>query len=235
MHMRQIGTISLLLGCLVAAPATGCDGGTSDTTGPGGDGGSAGAATTGGDGGSGGATGGSATGGSATGGGDTGGGGTGGMAASMTLTSPELTEGAMMPIAYTCAGKNVSPQLDWTAGPAGTMSYTVVFEDESIHLLHWAIRDIPADATGLPTTVETAASPSNVPGAQQSLSYDGQTYGYLGPCPNGNLHTYKFTVYAVDVAKLPVAGIGGADSVRDLAVEHQLASAGLTVQSDAKQ
>lgn len=224
--MRQLGTVSLVFASLFAISTAACDGGGSGgTAGSGGAGASGGATTTGGAGG---------TGGAATGGATTGGGGSGGSAADMALTSPDATAGAMMPTEHTCAGQDTSPQLDWTAGPPGTQSYAVVFEDETIQLLHWAIRDIAAGATGLPANVEKAQNPANVPGATQSVSYDGSTYGYLGPCPNGNLHTYTFTVYALDVAKLPIAGIGTAESVRDLAVEHALATATLTVQSDAK-
>lgn len=228
--MLRPRALALTFAGFFAISSIGCDGGTSGGTagdgGSGGAGGSGGMTATGGAGGSGGAEGGAGGGGGA--------GGSGGMSAGMTLTSPEVAEGGMIPVAYTCGGKNISPQLDWTPGPAGTLSYAVIFEDESNSLIHWAIWNIPPDAMGLPTTVETAQNPSNVPGAQQALSYDQQTYGYLGPCPNGNLHTYKFTAYALDVATLPLAGIGTKESAKDLAVEHELASASLSAQSDAK-
>ena len=194
--------------------------------------GGSGAAASGGSGGAGGATTGSgATGGS---GGSGGTGGTGGMFAGMTLTSPDITEGAAFPAAYTCAGANGSPALAWTAGPAGTMSYVVIFKDQTNGLIHSAIWDIPAELTGLPAGVEKTKNPANVPGAKQATSYDGQTYGYLGPCPNGNLHTYTFTVYAVNVATLPLVGLPSKESAADLAVEHELADASLSGTSDAK-
>jgi len=120
------------------------------------------------------------------------------------LSSPMLAPGAMFAAANTCNGANTSPQLTWTAGPAGTMSYAVVFTDKSNNLVHWVIYDIPGSATGLPANVEKAYMPNNVTGAKQTLSYQATTRGYLGPCPPV-LHTYEFVVYALSVATLPGA------------------------------
>lgn len=226
--MRLALVLSMaFLGVLVTA---GCDGnGGSGTAGSAGEAGSG--ATGGGSGGSG-ASGGGGSGGQG-GSGATGGGGTGGMTAGMALTSPDITEGGTIPSAYTCGGKNISPQLDWTGTPAGTLSFSVVFKDETNGLIHSAIWDIPPDVMGLPTNVENAKNPANVPGAQQALAYDQQTYGYLGPCPGGELHTYTFTVYALDVGTLPIAGIASKESVEELSLEHDLASASLTAESNA--
>ncbi len=72
------------------------------------------------------------------------GGGTGG-AIAFGLTSPAFTEGMSFPMQNTCAGANTSPELDWTPGPAGTMSYAVVLTDLTNNFVHWAIWNIPAD------------------------------------------------------------------------------------------
>ena len=189
--MLSLRTFSLVCAGLLAISVMGCgddgSGGTGGTGASGGSGGTGGDTTTAGGGGSGGAGGGPPEG--------------------MTLTSPEITEGGAIPVAYTCDGKNVSPQLDWTGSPADTMSYALVMRDESIDLVHWTIWNIPGSATQLPTNVETAKMPSNVPGARQLQSYDSSTYGYLGPCPPAE-HTYQFTVYALKVATLPFVGPG---------------------------
>jgi Raf kinase inhibitor-like YbhB/YbcL family protein len=119
------------------------------------------------------------------------------------LTSPAYAEGGTIPITHTCDGADTSPQLDWSPGPAGTLSYAILFTDRSNGLLHWAIWDIPGTATGLPANIEKLFMPSNVPGARQS-SYQSPTKGYLGPCPpSGTTHTYEHVVYAIDVATLP--------------------------------
>lgn len=106
-------------------------------------------------------------------------------AGAFTVTSPMLAAGALFDAANTCDGANTSPQLVWTAGPTGTMSYAVVFTDKTNALIHWIIYDIPASATGLPADVQKAYMPSNVTGAKQTLSYQ-NVRGYLGPCPPGH-------------------------------------------------
>jgi Raf kinase inhibitor-like YbhB/YbcL family protein len=121
-----------------------------------------------------------------------------------TLSSPSLAPGASFDAANTCNGANTSPQLAWSAGPAGTMSYAVVFTDKSNSLIHWVIYDIPASATGLPANVAKTYMPANVVGAKQTASYQATVRGYLGPCPP-TLHTYEFVVYALSVATLPGA------------------------------
>jgi len=144
-----------------------------------------------------------------------------------TLTSPELGAGAMFSPANTCKGTNVSPSLDWTPGPPSTQSYAVVLTDKSINLVHWGIWDIPASLTGLPADVQKAYLPANVSGAMQSLAYDNQTRGYLGPCPP-SLHTYELDLYALDTASVP--GLD-TNTTRAQAVTvilaHQVASAAL--------
>jgi Raf kinase inhibitor-like YbhB/YbcL family protein len=145
------------------------------------------------------------------------------------LTSPTITMGAMFPAAHTCTGPgNTSPQLVWTAGPAGTLSYAVIFTDKSNNLIHWIIYDIPASATGLPASVQKAYQPNNVTGAKQTDSYQAGMRGYLGPCPP-NQHTYEFAVYAVDVATLPAVTMASTRAdVSPVILAHDLARAALS-------
>jgi hypothetical protein len=123
-----------------------------------------------------------------------------------------------------------SPDLSWSGAPAAK-SFAVVFTDQTNNLIHWAIWDIPANASGLPTAVQKAANPANVPGAQQVTSYDGATFGYLGPCPPVT-HTYQFVVYALDVATLPGLSTSSKRSeVEATAKAHSLDSATLSGQA----
>jgi Raf kinase inhibitor-like YbhB/YbcL family protein len=126
-------------------------------------------------------------------------------AATMVLTSSAFSEGAMLPVDFTCSGTNVSPPLQWTPGPAGTLSYAVVFTDRTPGsvLIHSIIYDIPSSVTSLPMNVEKVANPSTPAGAKQLRAYDNMTYGYMGPCPPSGTHNYEFSVRAVDVAALP--------------------------------
>lgn len=213
-----VSLVSLVMAGFVVLGAAGCGGG--DTSGTGGStstGGAGGATASGGAGGTGGTT-------SA--------GGAGG-AWVITLTSPSITEGGMFPADNTCAGLNVSPELDWTAAPPETKSFSLLLKDKSNNLIHSAIYDIPADLLMLPADVDKDQNPADVPGATQTKAYDNTTFGYLGPCPGGDLHTYEFTLYALDVATLPIVGVPAKESILDLSQEHTLVSATLTAQSDA--
>jgi Raf kinase inhibitor-like YbhB/YbcL family protein len=146
------------------------------------------------------------------------------------LTSTAYAEGGTIPAAQSCDGANESPPLSWSAGPAGTMSYAIIFTDKNNALLHWAIWDIPGSATGLPANVEKMFMPSNVSGAKQS-SYQAATKGYLGPCPmpSGTTHTYEHVVYAIDVASLPSTSMMTTPGQAKTAIDaHYLASSKLS-------
>ena len=59
----------------------------------------------------------------------------------------------------------------------------------------------------------------------------GDYYGYDGPCPPWNdeiIHHYVFTVYALDIEQLPLAGKFGGPEVRAAIAGHVLADACLT-------
>ena len=59
----------------------------------------------------------------------------------------------------------------------------------------------------------------------------GDYYGYDGPCPPWNdeiAHRYVFTVYALDIARLPVKGSFGGNDVRKAVQGHVLAQAAIT-------
>ena len=155
-----------------------------------------------------------------------------GMMGAFTLTSPMLTEGAMINIANSCEGPNTSPQLDWSGNNMNAMSFAVVMTDKSNNLVHWVIYDIPASATGLPASVEKVYAPTNVAGAHQTLSYSmTPVRGYLGPCPpiGGGAHTYELAVMGLDVATLPGTTMATtrAQAV-PLITQHQTARAVLT-------
>lgn len=139
-----------------------------------------------------------------------------GAAKTFTLTTTAFTPNGTIPADNTCHGANTSPDLAWTNPPAGAKSFAVVLTDKTATLTHWALYDIPATATGVPAHVENTFQPASVAGAQQTISVmDGSqpnttaVIGFFGPCPpaptptDNGLHTYVFTVYALDVATVP--------------------------------
>ena len=126
-------------------------------------------------------------------------------AEAFAITSIEFAEGDMFAKELTCdaaPATMVSPPLKWTAGPSGTQSYAVVFNDTSISFLHGATYDIPMTTFALPKGVQRAYEPLDPSGARQTKAYDG-SYGYAGPCPPTGEHVYEFVLYALDVTRLP--------------------------------
>jgi phosphatidylethanolamine-binding protein (PEBP) family uncharacterized protein len=115
----------------------------------------------------------------------------------------------MLPAMYRCASlfgdPGPSPPLAWTAGPAGTMSYTLVFKVTSpagtlgMGTFHWVIKNIPMATAMLPMQVAIGAMPANVAGATQ-VTNGISDVGYRGPC--GGMNDYTFTLYAVNKASI---------------------------------
>ncbi|HEY9228276.1 MAG TPA: YbhB/YbcL family Raf kinase inhibitor-like protein, partial [Gemmatimonadaceae bacterium] len=120
----------------------------------------------------------------------------------MVLTIAAWTDGAQIPIKFTQAGEQVSPELKWTNVPAGTVSFVVNMLDPDVSVQrttetqpHWIVWNIPATATGLPEGVK--AGPELPDGARQ-ISASGPQYRGPGAAANGPLHHYTFEVYALD-------------------------------------
>jgi Raf kinase inhibitor-like YbhB/YbcL family protein len=108
-----------------------------------------------------------------------------------------------IPEIHTCAGDNTSPRIEWTPGPASTMSYAVIFEDmNSPNTVHWVIWDIPRTVTSLPAALPNM-SMLTMPVMARQRSRDTAVNGWRGPCPGNNTRTYILTVYAIGVATLP--------------------------------
>ena len=116
-----------------------------------------------------------------------------------SLTSSAFKQGEPIPTKYTCSGENIMPGLRWDKAPKGTKSFAIIMDDPDAPrgtFTHWLAYDIPADTAALrPTEGKT-------------LKNSFGRSGYGGPCPppTHGVHRYNFTVYAVDVPALDVAG-----------------------------
>jgi Raf kinase inhibitor-like YbhB/YbcL family protein len=165
------------------------------------------------------------------------GGAAGGGGGAFTLTSTAVMAGGTLPAKHRCAGSvggptGPSPALSWTGAPAGTMSFAVLLRDRTyMDYEHWTIYDIPASTTSLPEMVPVGAAPAAPAGAKQAPNALGLTGpGYYGPCGASGVNMYEFTVYALDVAMLPMPGTTG-DSVQAAVEMHDLGKASLLVMS----
>lgn len=146
-----------------------------------------------------------------------------------TVTSPAIMEGGTFPLAAVCVNKggaDKSPELVFSNPPPGTMSYAVVLTDLTNMLVHCAIYDIPATATGLVADVDKVYAPPDAPGAHQTLSISNQR-GYAGPCPP-SAHMYQFKVYALPTAVLPMSSQSTSKEQVVMKVATNLGTATLT-------
>lgn len=176
---------------------------------------------------------GGAGGGNAGSGGNGGGGtdGSGGAPGPFELKSAAFVEGEGIEVKYRCTGQNVSPALSWTRGPLGTLSYAVTMIHVGSQSLHWVLWDVSADTRTLAEGVPRLAELTVPSGAKQvETNIDNATWaGYTGPCPGGANQSYRFFVYALDVAVLPGVSPASSAMQADAAVKaHQLDVAELT-------
>jgi len=122
----------------------------------------------------------------------------------LKIVIPAFPDGGAIPARYGCAaGKNanLSPAIQWSNMPAGAKTIALILHDPDVSIgaddvLHWAIFNIPATATGLPEGVPAKAMLDD--GAVQ-LKNIGQSLGFFNPCPPApTTHHYMFEFYALD-------------------------------------
>jgi Raf kinase inhibitor-like YbhB/YbcL family protein len=134
---------------------------------------------------------------------------------SFELTSQDVEDGQEMPTPqvsgiFGAGGADVSPQLSWSGHPDATKSFAVTVYDPDAPTAsgfwHWAVVDLPVNATSLETGAGDEAGASLPPGAFQLRNDAGiARYVGAGPPPGHGPHHYHVVVHAVDVDSL---GIG---------------------------
>ena len=118
-----------------------------------------------------------------------------------------------------------------------------------VDFFHWVVVDLPPTVNTLQAgEFSSSVTPRGKPGpaaphgSRQGINnytdwfagdkdMNGDYYGYDGPCPPWNdeiVHHYVFTVYALDIDKLPVNGRFGGPEVRAALAGHILAEARIT-------
>lgn len=95
-------------------------------------------------------------------------------------------------------GQNMSPELNWGPGPAGTMSYAIGLKDLTNMYVHWVIWNMPLGTQKLAANLSREAMPPMPAGASQK-SFNKDDSGYMGP--GAKDHIYEFKLYALNVAK----------------------------------
>jgi Raf kinase inhibitor-like YbhB/YbcL family protein len=144
--------------------------------------------------------------------------------ATFTLSSPDLSSGRFenqfILNGFGCKGGNVSPALQWSNVPSGTKSLALQVYDPDAPtgsgFWHWAVYNIPADSNGLARGAGNSAAtlPAGAFGGNTDFADTGATGNngnngnYGGPCPpeGDKPHRYIFTLFALAVPQLEVAG-----------------------------
>ena len=120
----------------------------------------------------------------------------------MTLTTPAWPDGDPIPVKYTQAGEQVSPALNWTNTPPGTVSFFLYMHDPDVarnkttdDQVHWLVWNIPGTATGL---TEGQPKGEKLPDGSGQISASGPVYRGPGAPATGPVHHYTFEIYALD-------------------------------------
>jgi len=136
---------------------------------------------------------------------DKGGGKKGPAGPGLTLTSPDFTDGGVIPNKFTQSDPMpVSPKLDWTNVPPGVVTFALIFHDpdaapgkQTEDVLHWMAFNIPGTSTGLAGGQSAEATMPD--GTVQGKNRGGRV-GFMGPGAGaaGPYHHYTFELYALD-------------------------------------
>ena len=144
--------------------------------------------------------------------------GRGGGTPGMALTSTAWQDGGNVPAKH-AQPSSVSPALEWTNVPQGTVSFVLLMHDPDVarmrtteDILHWLLFNIPGEARKLAEGIP--AGPTLPDGTVQLKN--GQASAYRGPgAPaNGPVHHYTIELFALDT-KLELT----ADNTRDEVVK----------------
>ncbi len=156
--------------------------------------------------------------------------------------SPRDTTPGTLADKYTADGGNISPNLSWTSGPAGTQSYAVVSEGIDVvdghPVIHWVLYNIPSTTTALPEHVpaDMRLQTGGLNGAMQiKLAALHGAAGYYGPrAPAGATRWYHFEVFALDTRLNLDPATADRAAVVNAMKNHVLASGEIIANSTGK-
>ncbi|MDP7982822.1 MAG: YbhB/YbcL family Raf kinase inhibitor-like protein [Conexivisphaera sp.] len=115
-----------------------------------------------------------------------------------SVWSPAFAAGGTIPVNFTCSGADVSPPINWSGQPNGTMYYALIMVDLNSSppgFVQWMLYNVPGNLTGIPGGIPPLGTVIGI-GEQGLNGYGG--VGYAGPCTqNGQVHEYELVVYAL--------------------------------------
>lgn len=120
---------------------------------------------------------------------------------SLSLTSPVLPAGGVIPSLYTCDGNNLSLPLKIDYVPPAAKSLALVVDDPDApngSFIHWLVWNLKPTDQDLMEGVTPSPAVAGTNSAGQ--------VGYSGPCPPTGEHRYIFKLLALDTKlDLPVS------------------------------
>ncbi|MBM2816576.1 MAG: Phospholipid-binding protein [Ignavibacteria bacterium] len=144
---------------------------------------------------------------------------------SISITSPDFTQGGIIPVKFTCDGDDKSPRFTFSDIPDNAKSLAVICLDPDAPngtFYHWLIYNIPPTLKGFIEGIPKNRQLQN--GSLQGKNDYGQI-GYNGPCcPKGSTHRYFFRLYALDVM-LKISG-GANDNELERAMKDRVIAQG---------
>ena len=158
-------------------------------------------------------------------------------AAEFRISSPLVKDAGMIGReqvynGFGCTGANISPELNWQNAPKNTKSFAItVFDPDApgSGWWHWVIFNIPAAANKLATGAGKPNGGLAPKGSTQSVT-DFDAPGYGGPCPpqGDKPHRYVFTMYALNVDRVPLKAETGGAMVEAYLKQNSLGKATFT-------
>lgn len=128
----------------------------------------------------------------------------------VSVEIPPLGADRPVPEEHACTGENVSPEMDFVEVGTEAESVAVSLHDADANdTLHWSVwgieRGLPRLPASLPRDPEVRLSEITPNEDFDATVFQGRNYrdevGYYGPCPpEGERHTYLFTVSALDTS-----------------------------------
>jgi Raf kinase inhibitor-like YbhB/YbcL family protein len=147
---------------------------------------------------------------------------------SITVTSPAFREGAPIPLRFACkaeGGQGKTPPLRWSVASTGVETQALVLDDPdapSGAYVHWVLFNIDPTANELLEGIVPRH-------AEQALNTAGHT-GYAPPCPpKGEVHRYRFTMYALK-GRVPLPNSAKLNQVLSEIARRTVARGRMTVQ-----
>ncbi len=105
-------------------------------------------------------------------------------------------DGCQLALAVENACFRPNPEIRWEGAPEGTVAFALILEDATAWFPHWAIYNIPGDATGLAASISGDGAQGDLPAGSVELDNGAVQPGYLGSCPEF-VNQYRWRLWAL--------------------------------------